>query len=97
MDVKEAIAKAKYYIHSILAEEQLSNVGLEEIEFDDRAKQWRVTIGFSRPWDREWVESGFSPLNPSKSRPASHRTYKVVIIDDETGEVKSIKHRELST
>lgn len=40
MDVKEAIAAAKNYVNDIYAEEQVSNLGLEEIEYDENNKRW---------------------------------------------------------
>ena len=51
MDVKEAVAYAKRYVLELFADENVTNIGLEEVEFDDRVNEWCVTIGFSRPWD----------------------------------------------
>jgi hypothetical protein len=51
MNVTEAVAAAKKYIGELFAQEGISNLGLEEIEFDEHAGEWRVTVGFSRPWD----------------------------------------------
>ena len=52
MDVKDAVNAAKTYVAQLFADEGLSNLGLEEVEFDDGSGAWRVTVGFSRPWDR---------------------------------------------
>jgi len=35
MDVKEAVALAKKYVGEVFAGEPMSDVGLEEVEFDD--------------------------------------------------------------
>jgi len=51
MDVKEAIATAKSYVKDIYAEEEVTNLGLEEIEHLPQAGKWIVTLGFSRPWN----------------------------------------------
>jgi len=51
MDVKEAVKRAKQYVAELYEEEGLVNLGLEEIEFDEKAGLWRVTLGFSRPWN----------------------------------------------
>ena len=51
MDVMEATQTAKRYIVELFTGEQIANVGLEEVEFDDTRDEWSVTIGFSRPWD----------------------------------------------
>ena len=53
MDVKEAVRTAKEYLSDLYEGEQIMNVGLEEVVFEDRLNSWRVTIGFSRPWDRK--------------------------------------------
>ena len=90
MDVKEAVETAKGYVTGVYAGEDIANLGLEEVEFDDQSRAWCVTLGFSRPWDRR---VGFMRMEPQ----ASVRSYKVVRIADDTGEVKSLKDRILAT
>ena len=51
MEVKQAVTMAKRYVIDLFEAEQITNVGLEEIEFDEMSNCWKVTIGFSRPWD----------------------------------------------
>lgn len=89
MDVKEAVNAAKTYVAELFANEGLSNLGLEEVEFDDSIAAWKVTVGFSRPWDRP--ASSFAVLTQAMSMP---RSYKVVLIEDATGRVVSVKNRE---
>ena len=89
MDVREAVEVAKDYVTGVYAGEDIANLGLEEVEFDDRSGTWSVTLGFSRPWDHR---SGILQLTEQK---ASARSYKVVRIADGTGEVKSLKDRIL--
>ena len=75
MDVKEAVKRAKAFISDLFADEDIRDLGLEEVEYDEASREWRVTIGFTRPWDR--VE------NPrlAAMRPRSmDREFKVVII-----------------
>jgi hypothetical protein len=43
MDVKQAIATAKSYIKDIYAEEDVTNLGLEEVEHIVQAGNWVVT------------------------------------------------------
>lgn len=91
MDVKEAVAIAKRYVETLYAEEQLSNLGLEETEFDEQRGQWHITLGFSRPWNALRRTSqrvlddmnGYSPLK---------RTFKVLTISG-NGSVVSMKSR----
>jgi hypothetical protein len=87
MDVKEAVRAAKQYVQEVFADEGISDVGLEEVEFNDQAEEWRVTIGFSRAWDKQ---SPFA-LAPAAARP---RSYKVLRISDKTGDIISVRNRE---
>jgi hypothetical protein len=89
MEVKQAVAIAKNYVGEIFAGESLTNVGLEEVEFDEMRGAWEITVGFSRPWDAKlpWVSPA---LQADKSR-----SYKVVRISDSDGRVLSIKNREV--
>ena len=52
MKVKEASRTAKDYLTDIFADEQITHVGLEEVEFNDASNTWKITIGFFRPWER---------------------------------------------
>ncbi len=89
MDVKEAAWTAKDYVLGLFAGEQVMNVGLEEAEFDTLSDTWKITIGFSRPWDQKNVLS----TALGEGRPA--RTYKVMRINNESGKVESLKDRLL--
>lgn len=86
LDVKTAITIAKDFVAEVLAEERPSNIGLEEVEFDDRDDRWLVTVGFSRPWN-----SG--PLGSFSGTPA--RDYRVVTVDDALGAAIALKQRNL--
>ncbi len=92
MDVKEAVHTAKTYVAELFANEGVSNLGLEEVEFDEAGGAWKVTVGFSRPWDRIAVPSAIAVMTQG---PVSiPRSYKVVRVDDATGRVMSVKARE---
>jgi hypothetical protein len=86
MDVKEAVALAKKYVAEVFAGEPINDVGLEEVEFDEGAGIWSVTIGFSRPWE---TTRGVAALLPAK------RDYKVVRISDADKKMLSVKNRAL--
>lgn len=88
MDVKEAVATAKKFVTEIFEGENLADVGLEEVVFDDGAKVWKVTVGFNRPWDR------LKGLADVMSATPNRRSFKVVRIEDRTGQVVSLTHRE---
>ena len=67
MDVKQAVAAAKDYVADMFESEKITNIGLEEVEYDEFEKLWQITIGFSRPWDQDIG---------SLLAAASSRTYK---------------------
>lgn len=71
----------------IFSEEAISNLGLEEVEFDEPSSVWSVTLGFSRPWD---LSRGAVAAIVGQGR----REYKIVRIDDRTEKLLSIKNRE---
>ena len=85
MDVKNAVTLAKQEIRNLFAEEGISDLGLEEVEFEDTDEVWRITIGFSRPWDVPKGPFG-EPTGAKKAR-----EYKVVRIADSTDADKQIR------
>ena len=92
MDVKEAVKTAKDYLNDLMADEGIVNVGLEEVQYDEAAEKWNVTVGFSRPWDRK---SSFAAAVSEAGRP--DRSYKVLRINDADGRVESLKDRILES
>ena len=83
MDVKEAVGLAKKHVLDLFADERPANIGLEEVDYDDRRKVWHITIGLSRPWEREFGTISFPPP----------RSYEVVNIT-EAGRVVSVKNHQ---
>lgn len=91
MDVKQAVTRAKQYLIELFADENLSNVGLEEVELDGDFDEWVVTIGFSRPWDQPAPRTNpFAPVSTA-------RAYKVLRISNKLNDVVSVKNREAVT
>jgi hypothetical protein len=90
MEAKQAIALAKDYVAEVYSGEQLSNVGLEEVDFDDRREAWDITIGFSRPWNNA---PALMPFTAAENY--QRRTYKVIKISDKSGDVLSMKNRDV--
>lgn len=87
MDVKEAVTVAINHVRALFEHENISNLGLEEIEYEPSGKRWVVTVGFSRPWD--YPHNALAALS-GQSRPA--RSFKIVSINDNTGQVIAIKN-----
>ncbi len=85
MDVKLAVEKAKAFVIELFANEQIRNLGLEEVEFDESEHAWLITLGFTRPWDQANFASKLGMLEP--------RTYKIIRISED-GTVVSVKNRQ---
>ena len=107
MDVKEAARTARAHIADLFADENVQHVGLEEVEFDDVADVWNITIGFSRPWELskdspKKPAASFSDLFPELNHlnppppPPPQRSYKIVRVRDSDGHVISVTHRALA-
>jgi hypothetical protein len=90
VDVKEAVALAKTYTQELFVDEKIENLGLEEVEFDDRSGIWSVTIGFSRPFDgpQTGVAAAIAQMSPRK------REYKIVRIADADQKLLAVRNRE---
>lgn len=87
MDVKEAVRIAKEYLDDLYDGENIADIGLEEAVFNNELDNWDITIGFSRPWDTR---------NSVVTALRLRRSYKVISIDDATGQVKSLTDRILN-
>ena len=90
MEVTEAIAAAKQHVAMLFADEEIAEVGLEEVQFDAESDEWLVTIGFKRPWNRPIMD-----VNVLTQR-ALFRAYKQVRISDADGRVVSLLDRILT-
>ena len=90
MEVKDAVRLAKEYVADLFEAEQITNVGLEEVVFDEPSDCWNVTIGFSRPWDEK------GPLVTALAERSPARSYKVVHISDLDESVESVTDRFLA-
>lgn len=80
--IKDAVELARAHVAALFTDEGMSQVGLEEIEFDAETRVWKVTIGFSRIYD-----------GPPIRR---ERAYKIVLISDANRSVLAIRDRRLS-
>lgn len=88
MDAKQAVQQAREYLEDLFDGEDIFEIGLEEVEFDDTQNEWKITLGFSRSWDRRTrVSVALGDRVP--------RSYKVIRIDDIDGEVISLMDRGL--
>ena len=95
MDVKEAIAAAKDYVHSLYDEsEGISDVRLEEVEFDPSNDEWRVTVEFSRQ-SNDGLRTRARELIEAHGRDViRRRVQKVVVVSDTHRKAVAMKNRE---
>jgi len=83
IEVKEAVARALEFLGDIYANEKLKDVRLEEVERDDRAPYWFVTLSYLKESTPSNVAAAISG--------SSGREYKVIKLNSENGEVVSMK------
>ena len=88
IDVKEAVDRAAAFAENVLGKERTAGLQLEEVEFgkyEGVRDAWQITL---------------SMLRPNKFGPAllgnEIRDYKVFTVSRDTGEVLSMKIRELA-
>jgi hypothetical protein len=87
-DVKSVVQKAISHVGELFAHENITNLGLEEVDYDSENKIWIITVGFSRPWD--FQNAGLASLMNRNASP--NRSYKIIRINDTSGEVLSVKN-----
>ena len=92
MEHKEVIALAKSYVTDVYEGEAITNLGLEEIAFDDQSKLWNIRLAFSRPWNTPRTRAQ-ELLESMGSISALKRTSKVVTMTEE-GRIISMKRPE---
>ena len=91
MEVKEAAQVAKATVASLFEDQQISNILLEEVDFEELPETWSITVGFFRQSevDSQSIAGAISPLIGRR------RSFKVVRIRDRDGHVLSVKHRSV--
>jgi hypothetical protein len=83
----EIVAKARQWLVEQYEDEDIADVGLEEVLLDDSV--WKITIGFSRK--RVYPNDSLKIF--AIPRDSYEKTLKVVSISDDTGEVVSMRDR----
>ncbi|MDT7778926.1 MAG: hypothetical protein QOC99_1438 [Acidobacteriota bacterium] len=88
IDVKQATQSASGFLVGLYPNQSVSSVRLEEIELTEDEKSWLITLSFP---DSDPPSSNFH-LGLAVG---TNRQYKVFEVDAETGQVKSMKIREI--
>ena len=94
MEIRDAVQAGKQYLANVFADEDISNTRLEEVEYSNADEAWKVTFSFLRPTG---TMTSTELLMPAGLRPGRNvkRDYKVVTIDNQSGQATSVKHRAL--
>ncbi|HEY9298492.1 MAG TPA: hypothetical protein VIQ31_19485 [Phormidium sp.] len=92
VDVRSAVGAAQQYFISLqdMIGFGTEDLRLEEAELSEDKKHWFITLGFIRP-----VDKTSNPLADLIATRNYEREYKVFKIDATTGEVQSMKIREV--
>lgn len=87
IDVRAAVSLAQKYFNDLqdMIGSSMISLRLEEVELSEDKQFWLITLGFER------VNSN----NPLQVVPQYTREYKIFKINAETGEIESMKIREL--
>lgn len=93
IDVKQAVTAALRAAEAFYEGKQLLGVVLEEVSRNEDEKDWLITLGFYLPEERP--ASGLSDMLLKAQGGRFERKYKVFVVDGETGEVESMKIRQL--
>lgn len=91
VDVRSAVGAAQKYIASL--QDMIGrpeDVRLEEAELSEDKQYWLITLGFNR-----LVDKTSNPLADLVAIPNYERDYKVFKINAQTGEVQSMKIRQV--
>ena len=92
IDVRNAVGAAQQYFNSVqdMIGFGTEDLRLEEAELSEDKKHWFITLGFMRP-----VNKTSNYLGELIATRNYDREYKVFKIDATTGEVQSMKIREV--
>lgn len=86
MTVKDVVGRVASFLAEAYAGKPILDLRLEEIELSDDRPYWYVTVSF------ELYEN-----EPASQLRVGNRLYKVLEIDAASGQVRSMKIRELKT
>jgi len=91
IDLKQAIRVAKAQVADMLEGESYSQLGHEEVKYDDRNDEWLITLGLNRPWNIEKEARGSIAYGLPTSITRQLRSYKKIRIDGKTGRFISME------
>lgn len=92
IDVKNAVQTAYNYMRDIYPEPP-NGLRLEEVELSEDGGEWLITMGYNEEVPPPTPRNSAQMLEQLGRQGTINRTYKRLIIDGETGEVKAMRIR----
>ncbi|HEX8390977.1 MAG TPA: hypothetical protein VF665_01365 [Longimicrobium sp.] len=92
LTVKEAVHHAHQWVSELYPQGELRHLRLEEVQLSSDERYWEITLGWLEPAIRE---NTFAASLSSDVR-VLPRVYKTLDVDVETGEVKSMRIRDVA-
>ena len=87
IDVKQAVQRAFEHARELYKPQDLQDLRLEAVEYDELHKEWKITVGFDTGKTIK-KKSGMN-LFPETSY-ETQRAYKEFYIDEKTGAMKKM-------
>lgn len=91
MDVQDAIRRAKDFVRVAFADEEVAQVRTEEFEFDRERNAWLITLGLMRPA----VDTRAGQIASMLGNTVMKRSYRVFVVNNESGDVDAIRIKKL--
>ncbi|WP_201596324.1 hypothetical protein [Psychrobacter vallis] len=100
IEVTEAVKLARQFAADLFEGENIKNLGLEEVVFEESDNEWRITLGYDshRVKTIETAPSSYSALSalaPSNIKKETLREYKTFRIGVENGDFKGMLIRDV--
>ncbi len=92
IDVKQAVKSAREQATLFFEEEDIKNLMLEEVEYDDNSDIWLITLGYDSP---NTVKRRSGPNIYQTIQEEVKRVYKIFNLNGETGKFISMKIRDV--
>lgn len=93
LTIKQAVQHAKTYAHELFADENIKDLGLEEVTFNESENSWNVTLGFDAHRTRIIRPTLTMALQNITEEPL--REYKSFQINAENGHLIGMKMRDI--
>lgn len=89
LEPREAVQKAMQYVKDLIGQDNMPNLLLEELEYDEANNTWKIVVGYDSHLQTQ-RRSG-NALTGGTVETEKKREYKLIEISGDTGEFKSIR------